>query len=304
MNRSRDLNSLIEDLNQLKKNGGIQLTDKTSVPKKESEDQHEKQAEAGSDESTDSGSKSESESSSKSEITADAQPEPELSHTGNGSENPPPMMREEAQSETSPSFKSEAEEENESTSEHDQQGPEQKSTKSAPELQAAEEEEEDDFLMIKPTLGYAKGISSPQGVVDQKADVETVVEEKYPDPIKLTSVDDLGSHWGSFVDKVKNEAPRMLYMQVLRVSLKELKGNKLVVTADNEFATNLFDENQQLLSNLMKRTVGIRIRIKCIVERQTKKKETKSPYERFKELQKKDPHLKTVVELFGAELDY
>jgi DNA polymerase-3 subunit gamma/tau len=158
--------------------------------------------------------------------------------------------------------------------------------------------------MIKPTLGYAKGISSPQGVVDQKADVETVVEEKYPDPIKLTSVDDLGSHWGSFVDKVKNEAPRMLYMQVLRVSLKELKGNKLVVTADNEFATNLFDENQQLLSNLMKRTVGIRIRIKCIVERQTKKKETKSPYERFKELQKKDPHLKTVVELFGAELDY
>jgi DNA polymerase-3 subunit gamma/tau len=96
----------------------------------------------------------------------------------------------------------------------------------------------------------------------------------------------------------------MLYMQVLRVSLKKLKGNQLIVAADTEFATNLFDENQQLLSELMKRTVGVRVRIKCIVERNEKKKETKSPYERFKELQKKDPHLKTVVELFGAELDY
>ena len=28
MNRSRELSSLIEDLNQLKKNGGIQLTDR------------------------------------------------------------------------------------------------------------------------------------------------------------------------------------------------------------------------------------------------------------------------------------
>jgi len=317
MNRSRELSSLIEDLNQLKKNGSIQLTDRSSEPagnaaNKISEPEPDPKAEEPQSESEVAGHVSD-----KTQDSSDTQSEPELTYTGNGSVNEMSVVREEQEDE-SPSSQKEpvaSHTDPEEQSSAAQEEPDQQLQSShAPQTQDEaesddedkdqDENEDDDFMMVKPTLGYAEGISSSQGAADQKTDVDTPVKEPYPEPVRIQSVDDLESHWRSFVNKVKDEAPRMLYMQVMRVSLKELKGNELIVAADTEFAINLFDENQQLLSELMKRTVGIRIRIKCYVERNEKKKETKSPYERFKELQKKDPHLKTVVDLFGAELDY
>jgi len=317
MNRSRELSSLIEDLNQLKKNGSIQLTDRSSEPagnaaNKISEPEPDPKAEEPQSESEVAGHVSD-----KTQDSSDTQSEPELTYTGNGSVNEMSVVREEQEDESPSSQKEPVASHKYPEEQHsaEQEEPEpQKQSSHAPQTQDADESddedkdqdenEDDDFMMVKPTLGYAEGISSSQGAADQKTDVDTPVKEPYPEPVRIQSVDDLESHWRSFVNKVKDEAPRMLYMQVMRVSLKELKGNELIVAADTEFAINLFDENQQLLSELMKRTVGIRIRIKCYVERNEKKKETKSPYERFKELQKKDPHLKTVVDLFGAELDY
>lgn len=315
MNRSRELNALIEDLNQLKKNGGIQLAEPKPAP------ENSDQSTSGEESSTTNDSESESkpqvqnqngvsaqpvassqpEADSQSNTDTQKQPEPEAYQGSNGSSEQAPMMEEDPQEKSYPSPQNDSDEEEDTGSDRHF-----KNQKSESPQQSTEEDddEDDDFLMIKPTLGYAEGISSPQGVIEQKADTETAVEEKYPEPVPLNSVDDLEEHWPSFVDKVKHNAPRMLHMQVLRITLKQLRGTELIVAGDNEFAINLFDENQQLLSDLMKRTVGVRIRIKCIVERIEKKKETKSPYERFKELQKKDPHLKTVVELFGAELDY
>lgn len=287
MNRSRELNSLLEDLNQLKKNGGAQLTtDSTQSEVKNSD----AESETSPDSTNDSNKKSES-ATHKSNT-------PENASSSDGSANVVPMMKEE-----SPNPNTEAAIKGKHQSDNDSERAQE--TASTPNENHDENKDEDvDFLMVKPTLGYAEGISSSKSGADQKEDVDTAVKQTYPEPVKLDTVDDIGSHWGTFVNQVKDEAPRMLYMQVLRVTLKKIQGNELVVAADTEFAINLFNENQQLLSELMKRTVGIRVRIKCIVERNEKKKETKSPYERFKELQKKDPHLKSVVELFGAELDY
>jgi len=319
MNRSRELSSLIEDLNQLKKNGGTQLTDRSPEPAgnaandiSEPEPEPDPKAEDPKSESEVAGHVSDN-----TQDSSDTQSEPELTYTGNGSVNEMSVVREE-QEDKSPSGQKEPvashtdpeEQSSAAQEEPDQQLQSSHAPQTQDEVESDDEDkdqdenEDDDFMMVKPTLGYAEGISSSQGAADQKTDVDTPVKEPYPEPVRIQSVDDLESHWRSFVNKVKDEAPRMLYMQVMRVSLKELKGNELIVAADTEFAINLFDENQQLLSELMKRTVGIRIRIKCYVERNEKKKETKSPYERFKELQKKDPHLKTVVDLFGAELDY
>ncbi len=166
------------------------------------------------------------------------------------------------------------------------------------------DEDDDDFMIVKPTLGYAEGISSSNGTLDEDSDVQIEEVEEQVEKIVLNGVEDLEEHWPAFLEKLKESAPRMLYFQVQRVKLKNLKGSELVVTADNEFAINLFEENQQLLSSLLKKVVGVFVRISCIVERNKKKKESLSPFERFKEIQKKDPHLKSVVDLFGAELEY
>lgn len=314
MNRSRELNTLIKDLNKLKKNGGIQLTD-TTAEKSERPTSGDETSTPIDDSDPDpvhgSADQTQNQNGNSSQTDAKSRNESEAHQGSNGSSEQLSMVKEDPQEEIYPSTRDDFDTKADSVSDHDSSEPEKTEepeslSQPAPEPQRSPDDDggDDDFLMIKPTLGYAEGISSPQGVIDQKADAEVAVEEEYPEPVPLSSVDDIEIHWRSFVDKVKDNAPRMLYMQVLRVSLKQLRGTELVVAADNEFAINLFDENQQLLSRLMKRTTGVRIRIKCIVERHEKKKETKSPYERFKELQKKDPHLKTVVELFGAELDY
>jgi DNA polymerase III subunit gamma/tau len=165
------------------------------------------------------------------------------------------------------------------------------------------DEELDDDFMAKPSLGFARGISSSNGDTETAVEVKRETVEKQNHSIK--SVADAEAHWKPFLDRIKDNAPQMLYFQMLRVKIKDLNGTDLIVSADNEFATNLMDENQQMLSMLFKETTGVFIRIKCLVERNEKaEKESLSPYERFKELQKNDPHLRTIVELFGAELEY
>jgi DNA polymerase III subunit gamma/tau len=166
--------------------------------------------------------------------------------------------------------------------------------------------DDDDFLMVKPSLGYARGISSagignnsdPADQNEQDSDVAAPVKT-------ISDVQDVDAYWKLFLDSVKENAPQMLYFQILRVKIRDLKGTDLIVSADNEFASRLMEENQQMLSSMFKEVSGCFLRMKCIVERSEEKSvESLSPYERFKELQKKDPNLRTIVELFGAELEY
>lgn len=172
----------------------------------------------------------------------------------------------------------------------------------ADEAEKEENDTDEDILMVKPSLGYARGISSA-GEIKEKVDVvrDPVPQKQVP----LQDIDQIEEHWKPFLNLLKEKAPQMLYFQVLRVKLKELRGTEVCITADNEFAANLVEENQKLLSSLFKQSTGIHIRLKCLVEREKKKQNgSLSPYERFKELQKKDPHLRSIVELFGAELEY
>jgi len=167
------------------------------------------------------------------------------------------------------------------------------------------DEDHDDMLMGRPSLGFLRGISSSNGLADSSAELNNTEPEQQTERAQLNDTDDIELHWKPFLEVVKENAPQMLYYQMLRVQLKDLRGTELILSADNEFATNLMEENQQMLSSFFKQVTGVYIRMKCIVERdEQKEKETLSPYERFKELQKKDPHLRTIVELFGAELEY
>lgn len=175
-----------------------------------------------------------------------------------------------------------------------------------------EESDDDEFLTPRPSLGFARGFSSLNGrdtftpetntdvatKVDTSRDTETAAKT-------ISSVEDAEAHWKPFLECIKENAPQMLYFQMLRVQVRDLRGNELIVASDNEFASRLIDENQQMISSFYKEISGCFLRMKCIVEKnEHAEKESLSPYERFKELQKKDPKLRTIVELFGAELEY
>ncbi len=177
--------------------------------------------------------------------------------------------------------------------------------KSSAQQQPNEDEEFQELLMGRPTLGIAEGISSVNGGSETETAVEEKNDEEETEAVSIKSVHDVEEHWNRYLDTVKENVPKTLYFQMLRVRLRDLKGATLVVSADNELAKNLLAENEKMLAALFKKTIGTRLRLKCVVERKEKNREASmSPYDRFKELQKKDKNLQTIVELFGAELEY
>lgn len=298
MNRTQELGKLMGQLEELKKKDWNQpiaqpvksksqeTIEETKPVQKESSPEktsaHTTNGVSSNHSETELEEKSTSQSSSEESKESVSEPEP-----------PAPSSVQEERVELSKSKPSNAvSEENEKVEDHDS-----KQSK-------REFEEDEDEILGKPTLGYAAGISSSNGASGKENEVQVEEVQDQVEKVVLNGVDDLEEHWPKFLEKLKENAPRMLYFQIQRVELKHLKGSDLTVTADNEFAINLFEENQQLISSLLKQVIGVFVRISCIVERDKKKKESLSPFERFKEIQKKDPHLKSVVDLFGAELEY
>lgn len=160
----------------------------------------------------------------------------------------------------------------------------------------------DELLTGKPSLGFAKGISSKNGNHDSGENNNVVV---FREMKTAKGLDEIEVGWPEFLELIKENGSKTLFHQLENVKLKKLKGSELTISVNNMFASNLVEENKILLSSLLKEAVGIHIRLNCVVERQNSvSADSLSPYEQFRELQKKDPHLKTIVELFGAELEY
>jgi DNA polymerase III subunit gamma/tau len=166
----------------------------------------------------------------------------------------------------------------------------------------ASDHEEDD-IFGKPSLeGDRTSNKDRNGSVNSNR--SETVKKKVPSG-QINGINDVIDKWGEFLENLKSNSPGTLYYQMQRVEPYELNGRELTVTVDNEFAQQLVDENRVLLARTLKEELGISLQLCCIVKRNNKQTdESLNPYERFKELQKKDPQIRTIVELFGAELDY
>lgn len=185
-----------------------------------------------------------------------------------------------------------------------EQKPEVQPIQSAQETQtevAVEEGDDlDELLMGKPSLGFAKGISTENGVKEKKK-----IQKKNEQNPVLKGIEDVENCWDEYLKFLKDEVQYLLFEQMNRVRIKDLKGSEVIVSASDEFARKLIEENQKTLSSLFKEKNGMHVRFKCIVERAKKKEsEQLNPYERFRELQKKDSQLRSIVEIFGAEFEY
>jgi len=162
----------------------------------------------------------------------------------------------------------------------------------------------DDDLFGKPTLGYSKNYQNQAhtvttAVAEQSTDKDTVsVPDAKVDIHKIRSV------WPDFLDDLKQNESEIFYLQAQRIEIDKLKGNNLFVTVENEFVHKFVVENQRVLSKTLKKYISKSFKLNCSVRRAENMKESLSPFEQFIELQKKDPKIRTIVELFGAELEY
>lgn len=258
MSRIKNLQTLLDEAAQLKKNSSNRVTEENAPEKEKSQEKPSL-----------NGQSTEKKQSEKSPQTAQSQPKPPVQ-----SEN-------------------DKEPEVESTSV-------QTAQKAETEVAEEEHEDVDELLMGKPSLGYVKGISTSNGVKKKKS-----VQKKEVQKRNLQSVEDVENCWNEYLELLKNKVQYLLFEQMNRVQVKDLKGSEVIVSASDEFARKLIHENQETLTSLFKEQNGVFVRFRCVVER-AKKEESKqlNPYERFRELQKKDSQLRSIVEIFGAEFEY
>ena len=122
---------------------------------------------------------------------------------------------------------------------------------------------------------------------------------------RIRNLEEVEARWSDYLALLNQSVSKMLFHQMEHVKLKELRGNELILSVYNPFAATMVEENRTELAALLKTVIGIHLRFRCVEEREVSvNPQSLSPYERFRDIQKKDPHLKTIVKLFGAEVQY
>lgn len=140
---------------------------------------------------------------------------------------------------------------------------------------------------------------SADPIVKKKVESDVQVLEK-----KLV-LEDVRAVWQEFLNSLSQRVPKILELQVQRVQPSVLKGLTLTLECDNPLAQQMLKEQEMDLTMILKEHLGVKVRFNPIVSQGSKTNiQAKNPYERFKEIQQKDPILRELVERFGAELEY
>ncbi len=171
------------------------------------------------------------------------------------------------------------------------------------EAETGQNEDEFDQLFGKSSLN--EGVSNASNGSDTPAKEKQKTEASPKRAPKDISFDEVLDCWDSFIDDLRKEVPQMLYFQMQRLKPAKLENGDLLLHCNDDFAKQVVEENSRQLGQILGTQLNAFLNIKCKVKkRETNEEDSMSPYERFKKLQERDPTIKTLVELFGAELDY
>lgn len=122
---------------------------------------------------------------------------------------------------------------------------------------------------------------------------------------KSLNLEEIHQAWPEYIKQVKNTKQSILHLQIERAKIKHLNGSMLTLECEDSFAMRILKEQINVLSRTMKACLGYSLQFQFeLSENKSRKSKAKNPYDRFKEIQQKDPIIKDIVELFGAELQY
>lgn len=112
------------------------------------------------------------------------------------------------------------------------------------------------------------------------------------------------SVWDDYIKGLKEPIPSMVRLSMESVQPSELNGKILTLISHDHFIAQMVEEHQAALSSSLETYIGHKLRIRCVVKQAGNEKKEEDPYTRFKKLQEKDPRIKTIVDVFGAELEW
>lgn len=169
------------------------------------------------------------------------------------------------------------------------------------------EEEDDDFDMGAPALAtsLSKKIKASQKPVQKNEPTisESASQQEETSPVKITT-ELVQEKWDDYVNSLKGDFPMLLHLQMERVKVLKVKGGELYLECESSFAQKMLNEQSTDLQIKLKEFTGSVLRFNISVGEPDEKNKSMSVYERFKQIQQKDPIIRDIVEIFGAELEY
>jgi DNA polymerase III subunit gamma/tau len=152
---------------------------------------------------------------------------------------------------------------------------------------------------------------------DAEGDVDTAEStDEQADPVGDDSVDepagsgamflhDIRKVWESYLGLVRTRSTPTVFFAMQNTEPVDVREGEITLQCPDMFSLNLIQENRREMQECLKSVSGRHFRFHCILREQKEQDKTAAdPYARFRELQQKDPRIKTIVDLFGAELEY
>lgn len=178
------------------------------------------------------------------------------------------------------------------------------------ELPSSEQEQEatkvidDEFDIGTPALQTRFSQVNEASKEEVKTEIVVETTAQHSQEAKNLQIEDIKSAWPEFIDSLNGSVSSILKMQTERALPVKLKGTELSLECDNQLAKTMLDEQAKELAGKLQECIGVALRFNVEVSQKIKQTKARNPYERFKEIQQKDPMIRSLVERFGAELEY
>ncbi|MBO6572755.1 DNA polymerase III subunit gamma/tau [bacterium] len=178
------------------------------------------------------------------------------------------------------------------------------------ELPSSEQEQEatkvidDEFDIGTPALQTRFSQVNEASKEEVKTEIKVEATTQHSQEAKNLQIEDIKSAWPEFIDSLNGSVSSILKMQTERALPVKLKGTELSLECDNQLAKTMLDEQAKELAGKLQECIGVALRFNVEVSQKIKQTKARNPYERFKEIQQKDPMIRSLVERFGAELEY
>lgn len=178
------------------------------------------------------------------------------------------------------------------------------------ELPSSEQEPEatkvidDEFDIGTPALQTRFSQVNEASKEEVKTEIKVETTAQHSQEAKNLQIEDIKSAWPEFIDSLNGSVSSILKMQTEHALPVKLKGTELSLECDNQLAKTMLDEQAKELAGKLHECIGVALRFNVEVSQKIKQTKARNPYERFKEIQQKDPMIRSLVERFGAELEY
>jgi len=163
---------------------------------------------------------------------------------------------------------------------------------------------DDEFDIGTPALQTRFSQVNEVSKEEVKTEIKVETTAQHSQEAKNLQIEDIKSAWPEFIDSLNGSVSSILKMQTERALPVKLKGTELSLECDNQLAKTMLDEQAKELAGKLQECIGVALRFNVEVSQKIKQTKARNPYERFKEIQQKDPMIRSLVERFGAELEY